>query len=729
MDVDPNAAWSPWVDFLAEVGPLGAAVQDVAVAPLPDGRLELWATLGDGGLWVTSKVDADPNAAWSAWVDFLVEVGPLPALPQQVAVAPLSDGRLELWAVDGNGGLQTTWKVDVDPNGNWAPWVDFLAEVGPLASGARQVAVTMLFNARSELWAVDGNGKLWVTWKVDANSNAAWSPWSDFLEESNEDAARCGAAVLWENYGRTQAITPEATCTPESVGGISALVQAAEAAGKRVHAFGSRWSFSGCAVTADYSINTRNLNRELRTVQRALLPDKFAPPYQPYHVEAGITIRDLYNNLHNQGLALETMGGSSGQTLAGAISTGTHGGDKLMPPLADSVLAIHLVGAGGTQYWIEPSAGITDRALLEALVVPDIQPQNIIYDDAIFNACLVSLGCMGIIYAVVLRVRAAYDLVETTGATTWEAFKLSAFANLTQDPVNRFLQVVLNPYKDGNGSNLCHITTRYEDAAPTKPMEDRENEDGYAALDILKMLGTIAALLITNPTKWWLITVLYRVWNDRNLPESQKIVNIVNIILHEAPFLRYVLTDYYKYGLQDRIPVGNFRGLSFSVMDRNYSKPHQSSDPGYSMELHFPALDVNGRLGSADFVDAVISAINDAKDTFLVGYIALRFTGRTRAFLGMQQWNQTCTVEIAGAQGVDGLEALLIQIYEKGIELGGLPHWGQIVDWGTVQGDASLYPQYAEWRQVYGRMSNNFTTRTFENDSSTRWKLTTPPPP
>jgi hypothetical protein len=49
------------------------------------------------------------------------------------------------------------------------------------------------------------------------------------------------------------------------------------------------------------------------------------------------------------GLVLETMGGSSGQTLAGAISTGTHGGDIFMGPLADCVLAIHLVGAGGTQ--------------------------------------------------------------------------------------------------------------------------------------------------------------------------------------------------------------------------------------------------------------------------------------------------------------------------------------------------------------------------------------------
>jgi hypothetical protein len=90
--------------------------------------------------------------------------------------------------------------------------------------------------------------------------------------------------------------------------------------------------------------------------------------------------------------------------------------------LADSVIAIHLVGIGGSQYWIEPAPGITDSKLLRSLVVPDVDPDNIIYDDQLFNACLVSMGCMGVIYAVVLRVRGAYDLIETTVETTWSTF-------------------------------------------------------------------------------------------------------------------------------------------------------------------------------------------------------------------------------------------------------------------------------------------------------------------
>jgi hypothetical protein len=64
-----------------------------------------------------------------------------------------------------------------------------------------------------------------------------------------------------------------------------------------------------------------------------------------------------------------------------------------------------------------------------------------------------------------------------------------------------------------------------------------------------------------------------------------------------------------------------------------------------------------------------------------------------------------------------------------GFERGGLPHWGQMLDLGGVQGHGSLYSQYARWRQVYAKMSNNFTARTFENELSSRWKLTTPDGP
>ncbi len=177
---DPNASWVPWEDFLAEV-PLSAQVSQVSVAPLADGRLELWAVDAQGRLFTTWKSTADPNASWVPWEDFLGEV-PLSAQVSQVAAAPLSDGGLELWAVDAQGRLFTTWKSTTDPNASWVPWQDFLAEV-PLSAQVSQVAAAPLSDGRLELWAVDAQGRLFTTWKSTTGPNASWVPWEDFLTE------------------------------------------------------------------------------------------------------------------------------------------------------------------------------------------------------------------------------------------------------------------------------------------------------------------------------------------------------------------------------------------------------------------------------------------------------------------------------------------------------------------------------------------------------------------
>ena len=530
----------------------------------------------------------------------------------------------------------------------------------------------------------------------------------------------CRTGISWNNYPNTQSLVPYSTCTPRSLAGLVAAIRDAEEAQKRVHAFGSKWSFSDCAFTSDYVIDTRQLNRSLQTVKLALKSGNDAS--LPYHVEAGITIRSLYENLDRLGLALETMGGASGQTLAGAVSTGTHGGDKSIAPLADSVLAIHLVGAGGTQYWIEPSAGITDPTRLKADVVPDVDPQNIVYDDAVFDACLVSLGCMGVIYAVVLRVRESYDLVETTVETTWRAFKENASIYL-DDPDNRFLQILLSPYMDSNNDNYCLLTTRKE-ADVTGPLERPSAEDA--------LKGTLVGMLtiMEGRVPGTLLRLHYhgalKGIDDPQVPVEQKVANLVQGVLTHTPYHRDMLVAYYAPILRAQFPSGTFRGSSYSVMDIGYGKPIPQLQRGNSIELHFQAVDADGKLGFVDFVDAVIGTVNAATSTFFAGYVSLRFTGPTRAYLGMQQWDQTCTVEIATVQDVQGLDALLTKLFETGFSRGGLPHWGQQLDLGGIRGHGSLYPRYEQWRQIYAYLSNNFDTRTFENDLSSRWNLTMP---
>jgi FAD/FMN-containing dehydrogenase len=531
------------------------------------------------------------------------------------------------------------------------------------------------------------------------------------------DEAPCDQSTPWQNYVRTQVLTPYATCVAESLADIEDIVRKAEAENRRVHAFGSKWSFSDCALTTDYVIDTTRLNLAIQTVQNAYPPG--GPTQLVYHVEAGILIYELYSKLDEASLALETMGGNSGQILGGAISTGTHGGDKFIGSLADSVLAIHLVGAGGVQYWIEPTIGITDPQLLQQFVAPDIDAKNIIYDDATFQACLVSLGCMGVIYAVVLRVVPRYDLKETTVETTWQDFLESAPARLND--CDRFLQVLLDPYADGNNNNFCLVITR-STKSWTGPYYRSQPDFVGAFVPLLEV-----ALASSDVNDLLLLLGA----TDESLSIRQRLANLVNGVLTRGR--RSYLLELYVNLLRASWPPGELRGSSFSLMDTTFGQEPQLSEPAYSIELFFPAVNTDGSLGFADFVSAFIRMVNEAKDTFLTGYVAVRFTGGTLASLGMQQWKQTFAVEISVLQGVQGLLDLITSILDLGYQHGGLAHWGQMIDLITEpqpavlpRGDRTMYPRYREWRQIYANLSDNFRVRTFENALSTRWRLTTP---
>jgi hypothetical protein len=181
LDGDPNAAWAPWYDFYGDVGDLPGGAGELAVVQLMDRRLILWAIAGNGVIYASWKTSDDPNAGWSPWSDFYGEVGGLAAGARSLAVAPLTDGRLELWATDGNGALLTTWQAVRDPNSSWVGWNDFGASAGWLAGGARAVAVGPLSDGRLELWATDAYGSLLSSWKVTTDPNAGWTPWTEFV--------------------------------------------------------------------------------------------------------------------------------------------------------------------------------------------------------------------------------------------------------------------------------------------------------------------------------------------------------------------------------------------------------------------------------------------------------------------------------------------------------------------------------------------------------------------
>ncbi len=185
-------------------------------------------------------------------------------------------------------------------------------------------------------------------------------------------------AAPWQNWARTQRATPRRVERPLDTGDVAAAVRRAAAQGLRVRAVGSGHSFTGAAVTDGVQLDLSAV-RQVERVQP--LPDGRAH----VTVGAGIRLRELCAALSARGLAMENMGDIDHQTLAGAISTGTHGTGARLRGLAAQVVGARLVTATGD--------------------VVDLTP-----DDEAFEPARLGLGAVGVLTAVTLAAVPAFRL-------------------------------------------------------------------------------------------------------------------------------------------------------------------------------------------------------------------------------------------------------------------------------------------------------------------------------
>jgi L-gulonolactone oxidase len=147
---------------------------------------------------------------------------------------------------------------------------------------------------------------------------------------------------------------------------------------------GSGHSFADIACTDGTMVDLSAMNRVL-----SVEGDEVT-------VEAGITLRELGPALAERGLALENQGDVDAQTLAGAISTATHGTGGRFGNISSQVTGLRLVTAGGEVLRLgkagneggPPGASSADDLL----------------------AARVSLGALGAISAVTLRCVPAFTI-------------------------------------------------------------------------------------------------------------------------------------------------------------------------------------------------------------------------------------------------------------------------------------------------------------------------------
>lgn len=181
----------------------------------------------------------------------------------------------------------------------------------------------------------------------------------------------------WRNWAGDQRCRPAALARPQSIAECSDVVARAAERGLRIRVAGSGHSFSDLALTDGLMLSLQRMRSVLEIDRRACTA----------RVQAGITIHELSSALAAEGLALPNVGDIDVQTIAGAISTATHGTGARLPNLSAQVRALTLVLADGSTLECSETS----------------EPE-------LWRAARVGLGALGVIAEVTLRCVPAFTL-------------------------------------------------------------------------------------------------------------------------------------------------------------------------------------------------------------------------------------------------------------------------------------------------------------------------------
>ncbi|ODV90607.1 hypothetical protein CANCADRAFT_57079 [Tortispora caseinolytica NRRL Y-17796] len=180
-------------------------------------------------------------------------------------------------------------------------------------------------------------------------------------------------------WAHTFCCYPERYLQPRSDGELARLVRLAHRCGKKLMTVGSGHSPSDITMTNDWIVNLDRYADVLNIDQHA--------KYADVRVQAGIRIYQLTAELKKHGLMIQSLGSIADQSIAGAISTGTHGSSAFHGLISQQIVDLTVLLANGEYV----TCSQTDR--------PDL-----------FAAALLSLGKIGIISHVTIRVVPEFKL-------------------------------------------------------------------------------------------------------------------------------------------------------------------------------------------------------------------------------------------------------------------------------------------------------------------------------
>ena len=461
----------------------------------------------------------------------------------------------------------------------------------------------------------------------------------------------------WHNHAGNQTCNPREIVKPGSLEELVQLVQRAEREGTTVRACGARHAWSDAALTDGYMILPDRLGGVVDLDDGTLRQPAAELPLA--RVLGGTPIHELNDELDRRGQALPQMGGYDAQTIAGVVSTATHGSGLRWGPFPDFVRSLDLVIAGGEVVRVEPVGGITNPGKF-ASVFGDTR--RLIQDDDTFAAAVCGVGCMGVVHALVIEVREKFWLKEVRRLSTWEETR----ETLTFDGVlgeGDHYELFVNPYPRDDGKHNLLITRRADTQDPGGEPEDRTRRHPLEEFEAsLPITGIVLRFLARH-----LPSLMIRRFDD---------------VLDNMQDDGYVSVSY----------------KVFNIGEANHL-------PAVSMELCV-GLEENRHLEAVDRMLAIAAEQRERHRRYHTSPISLRFTRASPAFASMMYHRDSMIMELILVTGSRGGNELL-KAHEDGLaEFGVRPHWGQI-NYLTEEKVRRSYPRWDDWLRVQRELGSS----------------------
>lgn len=227
-----------------------------------------------------------------------------------------------------------------------------------------------------------------------------------------------------QNWAKIEKWRPRKKVYPKSLEDIQEIIRSAQQKGLKIRPIGSLHSYNDICMTQDIQLYTDKLCKILSLDKNKMT----------VRVEGGIKIHALLDALAKEGVTLPNQGYIRQQSIAGAISTATHGSGNCRNggTLISFIEELELVDANGKLHVLNPKV-----------------------NEHLFNAAVVNLGCLGVIYALTLRIIPLYKLRLTQFFSTFnEVIRQYPDWLKTYD----FVQLFFNPYTDDTSVRLYKKT-------------------------------------------------------------------------------------------------------------------------------------------------------------------------------------------------------------------------------------------------------------------------------